>query len=266
MLIDACLFHCEYEMLTFRMKYLWDYVDRFVIVEADRTHSGERKMLNFFNNKDRFEWAMEKIIYHPVEIDVTGLDFTYKPKEYEPNAPQWRVENQQRNAIMDACRDFSDDDIIMMSDCDEIPSKLVVKFRNSTPVINPFACDQRIVAFYLNYTRDDIGWRGTIMSNMKQMREHTPQGLRNLRTKLSPMPHGGFHFTFFGGADQIRNKIKSYAHAEFDRPEYTDVEMIEHLTKQGKGIFPDDGQPLKKVDARFYPDDMIKLFPESWWI
>lgn len=265
MLIDSCLLNNEMDMITFRLKYLYDCVDRFIICEADRTHSGEKKPLNFFNNMERFKWAMDKIIYHPVEIDVTGLDFSYKPKEFEPDAPQWKVENQQRNAIMEACKDFSEDDILMMSDCDEIPTRQAVEFRRNNKVQYPYALDQRIVAFYLNYTRMDIGWRGTIISTMKQMREHTPQGLRNKRIQLSPFPYGGYHLTFFGGADQIRKKVQSYAHQEMNREEYLDLDRIEKLTKNGKGIFPDSGQPLKKVDKDFYPTNFLEHAPASWW-
>lgn len=265
MIIDACLFHNEYDVIEIRLKYLYDYVDKFVIVEAGTTHTGQKKSLNFFNNKDRFKWAMDKIIYHPVEIDVTGLDFNYKPKEFEPDAPQWKVENQQRNAILEACKNFSDDDILMISDCDEIPSRSVVDFRKKNIVQHPFACDQRIVAFYLNYTRNDIGWRGTIISDIGRVREYTPQGLRNLRTRLSPFPHGGWHFSYFGGAEQVKRKIECMAHQELRQPEHSDVDYIRGLIESGKGVF-DDGGVLSKVNESFYPNEMLKLFPENWWL
>lgn len=266
MIIDSFLFHEEYDILEFRLRYLYDHVDRFVIVEGDRTFSGNKKPLNFFNNKDRYQWAMDKIIYHPIEIDVTGLDFSYKPKEYDRSAPQWQVEFQQRNAIIDVCKDFADDDIIMLSDCDEIPNCQTVGFRKTNNIHHPFVCNQRLVVFYLNYIRDDIGWNGTIMSTMRQAREITTQGLRDMRIGLSPMPHGGYHFSYFGGAEQIKKKVQSYSHQEINRKEYLDVNRIDELTRQGKGIFPDEGEPLVKVGKDFYPQDMLKLFPESWWI
>jgi beta-1,4-mannosyl-glycoprotein beta-1,4-N-acetylglucosaminyltransferase len=266
MIVDTFMVNNEMDMMEFRLRYLYDYVDRFVVVEADHTHSGNPKGFNVMENLERFEWARDKLSFYLVNIKTEGLDFSIKPKEFDFDAPQWRVENQQRNAIADACKDFADDDIIMMSDCDEIPSRHVVKFRRENKIEHPFACDQRIVAFYLDYTRLDIGWRGTIMSTLKQMREYTPQGLRNLRIKLSPMPHGGWHFTFFGGAEQIRKKIQSYAHQEMNKDEYLDLNKIEELTKRGKGIFPDSGQPLKKVGKEFYPQDLLELVPEGWWV
>ena len=175
MIIDACLFFQEYDMLEFRLKYLWDVVDRFVIVESDRTFSGERKTLNFFNNKDRFQWAMDKIVYYPVEIDVTGLDFSIKPDEYDTEAPQWKVEAQQRDAIIDACEKFSDEDILMVSDCDEIPATQVVEFRRDNDIQNPFTCQQWISVYSLNYLcPTPWGGRWCVILGMPAIREFRP--------------------------------------------------------------------------------------------
>ena len=267
MLIDTCLLFDELPMLEFRMKYLWDHVDKFVICEADRTFSGEKKPYSFLENRERFDWAKDKIIYHPIEIDITGLDFSYKPTEFDFNAPQWRVENAQRTAILDACREFSDQDIIMLSDCDEIPSHTAIEFRKNNSLMYPMTCDQRVIPFFLNYTREDIGWRGTIMTDIGYARQVGTQGLRNNRIHYSPFPGGGWHLTFFGGSGQIQKKLKAYAHAEFNTEEYTNIDRIERLTKEGKGILPDDGQPLVKIDSSFYPVDFLKHVTEKgWWL
>lgn len=267
MIVDTFMVNDEMDMMDFRLRYLYDYVDKFICVEADHTHSGNPKGFNVMENLERFEWARDKLSFYLINVKTEGLDFSHKPKEFDFNAPQWRVENQQRNAIADACKDFADDDIIMISDCDEIPTRQAIEFRKTHAIENPYALDQRIVAFYLDYVRDDIGWRGTIISTMKQMREYTPQGLRNLRIQLSPFPYGGWHFTYFGGAEQIKKKIQAFAHQEMNKEEYLDLNKIEELTKEGKGIFPDDsGQPLKKVGAEFYPTEMLKLFKKEWWV
>ena len=68
-------------------------------------------------------------------------------------------------------------------------------------------------------------------------------------------------------AEQIKKKIQAFAHQEMNKEEYLDLNKIEELTKEGKGIFPDDsGQPLKKVGAEFYPTEMLKLFKKEWWV
>ena len=41
MVIDTFLYYNEIELLELRLKVLYDYVDRFVIVEGDHTHKGD---------------------------------------------------------------------------------------------------------------------------------------------------------------------------------------------------------------------------------
>jgi len=101
---------------------------------------------------------------------------------------------------------------------------------------------------------------------MKQAREITPQGLRNMRIRLSPMPQGGWHFSYFGGAEQVKRKLECMADQQVINPEHSDIEFIRKGIESGKGLFPADGQPLAKVDASLYPVEMLKLFPKSWWL
>src|SRR5690349_5866919 len=107
MIVDSMIFNDEFDMLEFRLKLLWDHVDKFVICEANRTHSGKLKPFYLSDSEAeyRFGWASEKIVRISVNIDISNLDLNYMPKEYEPNAPQWKIENWQRNAILDACKD-----------------------------------------------------------------------------------------------------------------------------------------------------------------
>lgn len=264
MIIDAVLFNNEFDILEFRLQLLWRYVDKFVIVEADKTFSGSDKPWNFISQMDRFYWAKEKIVYHGAKIDMSGLDLNYVPASYEPDAPQWKIENQQRNSILEACNEFPDDSIIMLSDCDEIPSHAAVEFRRDNNLIYPMTCDQTIIPYHLGYARDDIGWRGTVMSDLGYVRQSSFQWMRDNRASFSPFPSGGWHLSFFGGAGQIKNKIQSYAHQEFNKPEFTDIEYIEETIKNGNHLFKEEAS-LRKVDKSFYPKYFIDLAPESWW-
>lgn len=267
MIVDSCLFHNEIDMLEFRIKVLWDYVDKFIVVEADKTHSGKDKQLNFLLTKDKFEWAKEKIIHVTIHTNVDGLNLNYKPSEFDPNAPQWKIENQQRNAIINACDSFSDNDILMLSDVDEIPSLEAVKFRKENNLMYPFTCDQFVIPYGLDYYRPDIGWRGTVMCDMRYAKDIGTQELRNNRQNFSPFSKGGYHLTYFGGAERIKNKLESFAHQELNFPEFTDLEYIRECIKNGEGISKiDNGQPLKKTWPSFYPDYIVNNAPKKWWI
>lgn len=109
---DCFTFYNEFELLELRLMALWDVVDYFVIVEANRKHNGEPKNFNLIERKDDFKKFASKIKYLPV-------DFSKVPFK---GVGDWSLENTQRNAIMNGIGDAAPDDLIMISDLDEIPA------------------------------------------------------------------------------------------------------------------------------------------------
>lgn len=267
MIIDSFIFNDEIEMLQFRLRLLWNKVDKFIVVEGNHTHSGNPKPINLLGKfVDELQWAEEKLITYPVRIDTANLDFSYRPKEYDPNAPQWKVEHQQRNAIINACRKFSDNDTLMLSDCDEIPSYGAIEFFRNTKFTYPVSCDQIIVPYGLNYVRSDIGWRGTVACSLGYCRQEGPQILRDLRTKYPPIPYGGWHLTYFGGAEQIKKKLESFAHAELNRPSLTDADYIKYCFDHEIDFLTGNATLLTKVGKEIYPEYFLKYALEKWWL
>jgi len=251
MIIDSFIFNDELEMLSFRLKYLWDVVDKFVIVEADNTFSGKEKSFNFSNGD--FKWAMDKIVYFPIRIDT--------------DANPWVVEHRQRRAIIDACHGFSDIDILMLSDIDEIPSTQAVEFRRDNALLYPLTCDQLVIPYKLDFCREDIGWRGTIMCDLGYAREMGTQTLRNMRQQFSPFPQGGWHLTYFGGLEQIVSKVKSYSHQENNKEEFLEGGHISKCIETGSSLFKENAATgMTRVDKSFYPTNFIDKAPEGWWL
>lgn len=107
---DCFTFFNEFELLELRLKSLWDMVDYFVIVEADKTQNNVPKPMYFANRANEFKEFLPKIRYIPMRMDVA-----YKGKG------DWTIENAQRNAIMYGIMDAAPDDLILVSDVDEIP-------------------------------------------------------------------------------------------------------------------------------------------------
>ena len=50
MIVDAFTFFNEKELVELRVKYLNDIVDCFLVVEADHTHTGKEKKMEFSRN------------------------------------------------------------------------------------------------------------------------------------------------------------------------------------------------------------------------
>ena len=62
-MFDCCFIHDEMDILELRLNTLNHVVEKFVVVESNKTHSGKPKELNFVLNKERFQSFLPKIIY-----------------------------------------------------------------------------------------------------------------------------------------------------------------------------------------------------------
>ena len=66
LVIDYVLYNGE-PIIEFRLKYLNNYVDKFIIVESIFTFSGKKKDDFYFKiNKDIFEPYRKKVLFFPI--------------------------------------------------------------------------------------------------------------------------------------------------------------------------------------------------------
>lgn len=265
MIVDSCIFFNELDMLELRLKMLWNCVDKFIIVEADRTFSGNKKPYHFEDNRARFAWAESKIIHHPLKIDVAGLDFSRKPTAFEPAADCWQIEYRQRDSILDACHSFAGDDILIMSDVDEIPSIQAIRFAKENLGEQPLACEQAFFYYNLKTLRDDL-WCGSIISTMKVAREQGTQNMRNRRFYWPRFDKGGWHLSYFGDVKQIQNKIRNYSHQENNVEQFLDSKHIEECIRENRDLY-NRGTTSVRPKANFFPLYFLtKVRPYDWGV
>ena len=117
-MIALCFFN-ELDILEIRLNILDPVVDRFVLVESDVTNTGKPKELIFIKNKNRFTQFNDKIIHLVYSPLADGSDISSYPK--------WYLENTQRDAIMVGLANCRHDDVILISDVDEIPDPNTVR-------------------------------------------------------------------------------------------------------------------------------------------
>jgi len=255
-------------VLDIRLNTLKDKVDKFIITEATKNHAGEDKKLNF--KIENFSKFRDKIQY----IVVDDLPVNVKPpkKGWHENHAR---DQFQRNAIERGYKDFDDEDLIMISDIDEIPDPKKI---NEFNIKNKFACflqkNYQSKINLLNITNKN--WPGTKICQKKNLK--TPQWLRNLKTKKKPfwkifkkniqlINNGGWHFSFLKDPDSIRKKIISYSHQEFNKEEFTNIDLIKKKISSGKDLFQRNIS-YKKVNLdETFPEYIInnkKLFKD--WI
>lgn len=203
-IFDCFMFFNELELLELRLMELYNFVDHFVLVEANKTHTGKPKELLFEKNKHKYKKYLDKIIH----VKVKNCP-KYSPVDIS------RIENFQRNAIMRGLKGMATKgDKILISDLDEIPNTEVIKdcLKNYPDWI---FFQEPLFYYYVNCQVNGSSG-GTVMADYGSFK--IPQRLRNWAIRRFgyfppihniPKPpecrniyfHGGWHYSYLTGGD-----------------------------------------------------------------
>lgn len=220
---DCFPFNNELDLLEKRFATLYDVVDRFVIVEATKTHGNKDKPLHFNDNLARFAKYLNKVT-HIVVDSYPAID-------------SWSIERHQRDAIMRGLGDCKSNDIVMISDCDEIPNPEAVKKYTPADGLKSFEMD---LFYYNEHVRAKDKWREAKILPYGMLKLLTPCGARYRACET--IPNGGRHLSWQGNVDVILKKIEDTAHQEYNKDEFKNRERIQQAIEQGKDLF---GRPLE---------------------
>ena len=244
---DCFQFFNEETVLDLRFNILDKFVNFFVIAESTTDHQGNEKKLNFDINK--YKKFKEKIIYVVVDDTLNSI----KKSHIGQNS---QVERHQRNSIIKGLKDCKDNDLVIISDVDEIPdlSKLNIFEKKKRYAV--FA--QKKFDYKLNLLNETEGeWHGSKICLKKDLK--SPQWLRDLKFKKYPfwrfdkirdlqiIKNGGWHFSYLQKPESLIKKITSFSHGERNKPEFTNQKKIEEKIKMQKNIF-DLGFSYKKIE------------------
>ena len=159
---DCFTYMNEDVILDLRLNYLNNYVDKFVIVESLYFHNGKKKKLLFDANK--FSKFKEKIIYlvldhEPKDIETINDSDNTESKNSKHILNGMRRDFYQRNYIMHGLHESDDNDIILISDIDEIPkiNTLNIKEINNDLIF----FKQKMFYYKFNLCSTTINWFGT---------------------------------------------------------------------------------------------------------
>ncbi len=260
-IFDCFTFFNELDLLEFRLKLLDPCVDHFVIAESNTTHSGKPKPFHFEEAKERFKHWQHKIIYLRVRQSAESLVFE-EQKTYNPGSAAWKLENGQRNALLDASPYMKDNDLVLLSDLDEIPDPAAIKKAVATN--KPVAFSLLFHYYFLNCQNagESRWWKGCIASTAKQFKETGPQKLRNKRDVYPSLSSAGWHFSFLGGAEKIREKLLAFAHTEFNKEEFINEEHIKEALSKGEDILKREGVSFRYVPLSYYPAALQKVMKQ----
>jgi len=258
-IIDCFTFYNELDLLTYRLNLLNNIVDYFVIVEATYTHVGKEKPLFFDENRHLFENFNNKIIH------IVVNDFPYKyPNVNIDNGDVWKNEIFQRNAIsygINHIKDLSESDLIIISDLDEIPDPNTLnKIKKGNIIVDINILEMDLYYYNLN-TRINEKWLHSIIISYEKYNKSNLSCNDIRMLNCSKILNGGWHLSYFGDKFFIQNKIQNFAHQEFNKSDYTDLEKIENRVKNSSDTFDRNSniEKIKIEDNKYLPIDYNKF-------
>ncbi len=276
--IDCFMYFDEDMILDIRLNILDKYVSYFVICEAKFNHNGTKRELRF--NINNFPKFRDKIIYIPLNNQPKNLKLIEKEdslliKNSKILDNALLRENFQRNFLQNKIKDFNEDDLIIISDLDEIPNLKKFKYNSKITFF-----EQKMYYYKLNLVHPNFKWYGSKICKKKHLL--SPQWLRNIKAKKYPLwrldillsttkynnlnfiKDGGWHFTNIKSPEKIDFKMKNFLHHLEYEESGIDVEDVRKIVSEKK-VFYDHSADKKqkkwnastqlvKEDDNFLPD------------
>ena len=228
-IFDCTTFYSEHLMLDVRFNILNEKVDKFIVVESLFSHSGKPKKLNFdIKNYQKFK---DKINYIIIENEPEGLIVNQNLSSAEKRLNSLKRVEQSYDYMAKSLNDAEDNDLIILSDNDEIPNLNSKQFLNSKK--NIFIFEQLFFYYKFNLHYDLMNWFGSKACRKKKIM--SMPWLRNLKNKQYPfwrfdtlfsktkynnleiIKDGGWHFTNLMTAEKLYEKMSNFGHHnEFD--------------------------------------------------
>ena len=282
-IFDCIQFFDENMMLDLRLNILNEHVDYFVIVENLFMHSGKKKNQNF--NINNFKKFKKKIIYILVDelpkdlFDIKKYSGTEKTNRIIDNT--LKIEHNQRNKILNGLKLADQNDLILISDVDEIPKLEEIRAKIKNKII---LFRQRMFYYKFNLMYKGLAWSGTKAVKKKDL--ISPQWLRDVKDRkysiwrldilfnkmkynnIQFIEDGGWHFTNFRTPKELELKLNNFGHHTEYKESGLNIKDIENMINENKAIYDYQAdmrtnkwsgkQRLEKVNEDYLPEYVIK--------
>lgn len=272
-IFDIFPYFNEIELLELRVNLLKDVVDKFIICDANVTHSGVPKEFSVNTTLQKLGISSEKIVV--LELDFSGWH----------NATDLEREREQRNI---AARFIEEDTIAFVSDCDEIMNPRMVKYYAQIMMENPEYIVRLPMAFLsgradlqvVTPTGKPIKWDSGFVCMEHHLKTYTLSDMREAGAYSVDLPkhpnivpiqgnkveHCGWHFSWMG--TNLASKFKASLHANDHIPNAINTRSVQSISSFMETYIPKEGATdpfgrqnhlLAKYDQGLLPDLLFKL-------
>lgn len=262
-IVDAFTFFNEIELLKIRLELLYDYVDAFCICEGRYTFTGVRKpyYIELYQN-DLKPW-LDKIVYLKFEPDISGLDFSKKDVAFNPNSPAWHMERAQRNSLAQVCSTLSGNDLVLVSDLDELPNpSIIASIRSGSSEVSKARLEMQMHYYYMNCVgtgKDNNKWHKAFVASVDQIKQAPDLEFMRLQEPMPLIQDAGWHFSYLGGSEKISEKLSAISHTEINRPEINNLAHLKKCIELGVDYLNRQGHEYAFWPVSRYPEPLARL-------
>ncbi len=284
-LFDVFLFLNELDLLELRLKTLYPIVDFFVITEINETFSGKSKSFIFQKNREKFKQFEKKIIYNPITKEkllelkktkwhdyISDLNKSIshkhngKPAKYLKESLKREISHRDA-AILGFFNISNKEDLILLSDLDEIPNPKAISIAIKKTITKPHYFKMKWFLYWINNQVSEP-WFGTVLFKFKNLKGNSLDNFRFASSNEIKVPgpiikNGGWHFSYIGGIDAIIYKLRSHPFQGYKvllalLLDKFKIRQIKNTIKKNKDIFFQN-RNLSIIDIDdSYPSEMLK--------
>jgi beta-1,4-mannosyl-glycoprotein beta-1,4-N-acetylglucosaminyltransferase len=216
----------EAEVVEIKLGELGHWADVIVVAEGNRTYAGEEREYQFDKEKRWHPWH-DKIRYLPVDLPLfPGIEGIQPSQAFQQaNNGAWMREEYLRNAPSALMNDLMPQDIVLLTDADEIPSLKTVEMYEKNLIATEERPSDQVIRFNLPQHLLYLNWRWTwepqavarLATGYQVLRRGIHDVVRDDATPLAGVTDGGWHFSYMGGRERVIHKITQAAHIELAR-------------------------------------------------
>ena len=221
MIYSIFTYNGEGAILKLHLSVLGDYVDKFIIVEANKTFTGLPKPYYLIRDYRYFKPWWNKIDHYMMDDwDDVGL---WQQALNSPNTKgpeHWKREWYVKESIHKALKraKIKDNDTLFLGDVDEIIDPQA-HFESETPI----KAKLRVYSYWLNNRSNEQFW-GTLIAQYKDVKDKCLNDLRSDKSLYSKGEPLGWHFTNVGGVEEVRRKLNSsYTAESYNTPQVQEL-------------------------------------------
>ena len=198
MIYDCFTYAGEHDLMKIRMEEFMHLTTlqpvTHIIVEGKYTFTGKERLLS-------------------TRKEAEGYNHYWHVVDQEPFTDPWLNERRQRNVLLDVLKRFEpdDNDIIIISDVDEIPRAYAVQ--HYRPEFGLVALQMDMHYYYLNVFSEKNIWILPKIMPYSYLKERSPEDIRRGGFNYC-LFNGGWHFSYQGGLETILRKFQSFSHQE----------------------------------------------------